>query len=230
MPPPPEPAALSCLRRPGKRPHNSHLASASTKRRLLCSPLEVAGALRHLRISKRKLSREPSSDDDDRDDELQTKRHSPERREEDHKKVWATVVPLDGKPQRIGIDPALLSAQPGLISLQPNQIVKHCSDSSLLLKLAAQCLGPNKCVYVATPTGTVWKASLFQTLHNGLPFGPPEIRAEEFKAEDEAKKKPQIEIRELPALQNSTQLYGLGKQNEMDVDSDVGGLGQSMDI
>lgn len=217
--PPPAPLAQSTLGYSrAKRPHRSYLSGreSANKRRMLCNPTEVAGELQRLHITKRRHENvSSSSDDEHHDDSRQSKRHSPEPKDND-KRVWATIVPLDGKAQRFGIDPGLLRNMMS-VDTTPNQIVPYNPhrDSDFLLKSIVQCLGqPNACVYVATPSGTVWKASLIQTLHSGLPScGPPEIRIEESMDHDnhdltKSCMKPPPVICELPALNNPVQMYG----------------------
>merc|ERR1712159_49332 len=89
------------------------------------------------------------------------------------------------------LDPRLLQQATEVPASTNNQIVQFQlrPGSDTFVRLAAQCLAhlPPKAfssVFVATPSGTVWKTSLMQTLHNGLPSGPPQILVQEVDEND----------------------------------------------
>jgi len=185
--------------------------ASSNKRRMLWSPNEAAGALQRMHITKRSHEHVSSAEDEPDEERRHSKRHSPERANA-AKRVWATVVPINGQIQRLGIEQKLLR---NLVSDQlsvPNQIVPHPSrpDEDLFLKMMASCLSQNKFVFVATPAGTVWRASLIQTLQSDLPcIVAPEIRIEEI-SKDQLVTEPTVKsppiICELPALQTSKKI------------------------
>jgi hypothetical protein len=97
----------------------------------------------------------------------------------------------------------LLRAQQNLVGSSTNNTLvrRGAHGGDTFLELAAQCLGPNKSVFIASPTGTVWKASLMQILRGGLPHGIPEIRLQEFLNEKQAEESGcEVVIEELPGL------------------------------
>eukprot|EP00658_Telonema_sp_P-2_P069722 TRINITY_DN5908_c0_g2_i7.p1 TRINITY_DN5908_c0_g2~~TRINITY_DN5908_c0_g2_i7.p1 ORF type:complete len:197 (-),score=45.85 TRINITY_DN5908_c0_g2_i7:818-1408(-) len=175
----PPPAAFMAAQAPSrKRSYSSHVASANKRARL--STTQVAGALSGLNLNKRTRTFGEEEDPESRSKRQHSLSDS----------INATVVPLGGGAMRGRVRLSTLiehHQSSSLNSTEMNQVVRHQTHEEMFLQLAAKCLAEHKHVFIASPTGTVWKASLIQMLNNGLPNLVPEICMEEFQTESEAK-------------------------------------------
>ena len=152
------------------RPH-------SDSKRLKPAP-ELLATLQRLTINKR------NSEEEQPDEESPAKRRSPDRHD----------LPLQFKfdmpsPHQtaLGLTGCTMTMENGskahLTWQQPEdnskQLVKHKSQYEVFIQLAAQCFESKQSLFVASQTGTIWKASL---RHNGSTA--PEICVEEVDVPD----------------------------------------------
>ena len=156
-----------------KRLYNARPHSES--KRLKPAP-ELLATLQRLTINKR------NSEEEQPDKESPAKRRSPDRHD----------LPLQFKfdmPSQTahGLTGWNMTMENGskahLIWQQPEdnskQLVKHKSQYEVFIQLAAQCFESKQSLFVASQTGTIWKASL---RHNGSTV--PEICVEEVEELD----------------------------------------------